>query len=150
MADLLATRRPRTLYRFRWLAICLINNRGPQPCSLSREKARCEIEVRMLTLHRSRTPHPAPVLNVLLPHRGSLWGRELVAGSPLRLIEGIFDCLACTEPYCLAGCDFDRLSALRIPTLACGPCRHIESAEAGDTDRLSSHERVENGVYDRL
>src|ERR1700746_1515109 len=42
------------------------------------------------------------------------------------------------------------LPALWIPPLACGPCRHIESAEAGDTDRLSSHERVENGVYDRL
>src|SRR5262245_36584843 len=87
--------------------------------------------------------------DVLLPRRGSRRCR-LLARSPLRPIEGILDGLACAESHCLAGCDFDRLSALWVAPLACGPCRHIESAEAGDTDLLSSHEGIDNGVYDRL
>src|SRR5262247_3750944 len=86
----------------------------------------------------------------LLPHRGFLWRGGLLARSPLRRIEGTLDGLACVEPHRLAGCDFDGLSALWIPPLACGPCRHIESAEAGHTDRLSSHEGIENGVYHGL
>src|SRR5882762_9905668 len=90
------------------------------------------------------------VVDVLLPHRGFLRRGGLLARSPLWRIEGILDGLACVEPHCLAGCDFDGRSALWIPPLASGPCCHIESAEAGDTDRLASQEGIENGVYHGL
>jgi len=88
--------------------------------------------------------------DVLLPRRGSLWRCRSLARSPLGPVEGVLDGLPSAESHCLAGCNFDRLSALWVAPLARGPCRHIESAEAGDTDRLSSYERIDNGVYDRL
>src|SRR6516162_3358064 len=83
----------------------------------------------------------------LLPHRGFLCRSGPLARSPVGPIEGILDRLPCVEPHCLAGCDLDGLSALWISPLAGGPCRHIEGTEAGDTDCLSSHEGIENGVY---
>jgi hypothetical protein len=86
-------------------------------------------------------------VDVLLPYRGFLWRGRLLARGLRRWIEGILCRLACAEPHCLAGGDFDGLSVLWIPTLTCGPFRHVESAEARNTDRLSSHERIENGVY---
>jgi hypothetical protein len=54
------------------------------------------------------------------------------------------------ESHCLAGCDLDALSGSWIPPLACGPRRHIENTEAGDTDCLPGQEGIENGVYDGL
>jgi hypothetical protein len=51
------------------------------------------------------------------------------------------------EPHCLAGCDFDGFSGSCIPPLACGPRRRIETAKAGDIDRLAGQEANENGVY---
>src|SRR6266853_5676215 len=88
----------------------------------------------------------------LLPHRGFLWWYRLLPGGRLRRrrIEGIFDGLACVESHCLAGRDFDALPGSWISPLACGPRRHIENAEAGDTDRLAGQEALENGVYHGL
>jgi len=54
------------------------------------------------------------------------------------------------ESHSLAGRDFDALPGSWIPPLACGPPRHIENAEAGDTDRLAGQEALENGVYHGL
>src|SRR6266446_7182918 len=97
-------------------------------------------------------PHIERRFAFLLPHRGFLWRCRLLPGSPLpsRRIEGIFDGLACVEPYCLAGCDFDGFPGSWIPPLACGPRRHIEIAKAGDTDHLAGQEAIENGVYHGL
>src|SRR5215472_7208956 len=88
--------------------------------------------------------------DVLLPHRGFLWRGGFLARSPLRRVEGILNGLAGLEPHRLASSDFDGLPALRVPTLACRPLRHTETAEAGDTDRLSSHEGIENSGYHGL
>jgi hypothetical protein len=54
------------------------------------------------------------------------------------------------KPHCLAGWNFNTLPRLRIPPVARGPYRHIESAEARDTDCLSGHEGFENGAHYRL
>src|SRR5271156_101779 len=88
----------------------------------------------------------------LLPRCGFLWWCSLLPGSRLcsRRIERVLDGLACAEPYCLAGCDLDGLSRLWIPPLACRSRRHIERAEARDTDRLARHEGIEDGVYHGL
>src|SRR6516164_11467071 len=97
-------------------------------------------------------PH---IERTLLPHRGFLWWCSILSGSCLRgrRIECILDGLACVEPHCLAGCDFDGLSGLWIPPLTCRSRRHIERAETSDTDRFAGHEGIEDGVYrglDRL
>jgi hypothetical protein len=62
----------------------------------------------------------------LLSHRGFLSWCRLLAGGRFRRIERIFDGLACVEPHCFAGGDFDGLSALWIRPLAGGRCRHIK------------------------
>jgi hypothetical protein len=101
-------------------------------------------------LPRPGLPHSR---GCLLPRRGFLWWRcRLLPASPLRSrrIEGIFAGLTCVESHCLAGCDFDALSGLWIPPLACGARRHIENAEAGDTNRLAGQEGIKNGVYHGL
>ena len=84
----------------------------------------------------------------LRPRRGFPWRWcRLLPASRLRSrrIEGIFDGLACVESHCLAGCDFDVLSGLWVPP-ACGARRHIENAEAGDTDRLAGQEGIKEAV----
>ena len=68
----------------------------------------------------------------------------------MRLIEGILDSFAGVESHGFGGGDLYRLSALWIASLACRPCGYIESAEARDTHRFSSHEGIENSVYDGL
>src|ERR1700732_3972794 len=99
--------------------------------------------------HLPLSPHSRTSRGRLPPHCGFLWCWRLLPGSPLRSrrIEGIFGGLACVEPHCFAGCDLDGLAGLRIPPLACRPRRHIESAKSGDTDRIPSHEGIENGVH---
>ena len=72
------------------------------------------------------------------------------AGQPRRASDRTANGVAVVESHCLAGCDLDALSGSWIPPLACGPRRHIENAEAGDTDRLAGQEGIENGVYHGL
>jgi hypothetical protein len=74
------------------------------------------------------------------------WGARRGSGG-LRASLTALPALACMGPHCLPGCDFDGLSGLGIPSLACRPRRHVESAESGDTDRLAGHEGIKNGVY---
>jgi hypothetical protein len=67
-------------------------------------------------------------------------------------------CIAChvVEPepqkprVVVIGRDFNTLPGLWIPPVTRRPCRHIESAEAEDSHRLSGYEGFENGLYYRL
>jgi hypothetical protein len=86
----------------------------------------------------------------LLGRGGSLWSCRLLVANASWWVEGIFDGLPCVEPHCLAGRNFNTLPRLWIPPVARRPCRHIESAEAGDSYRLSGYEGFENGLYYRL
>jgi len=62
------------------------------------------------------------------------------------------DGLSGRESAAAAGCAAGTSVCTRYTRIACAMflCRHIESAEARNTHRLSSHEGIENGVYDGL
>ena len=86
----------------------------------------------------------------LLGRAGSLRSRRLLIANASWWVEGIFDGLPCLEPHCLAGRNFNTLPGLWILPVARRPCRHIESAEAGNSYRLSGYEGFENDLYYRL